>query len=101
MLSDGVRLMNGPGLDDAESLGLWSRLFLRVGINPYHLGPFFILGGGVWLFVTLAVVTGRPWARKAAIVIAFATLWYALPGTALSAIYLITLRTLRPREGDA
>ena len=99
MLTDAIRLMGVPTLGTSnESLGLWARILQSIGVDPYRLGPFFLLGGAIWLFVTLAVVTGRPWARKVAIVMAFATLWYALPGTALSAIYLITLRTLPRRE---
>ncbi len=99
MLTDAVRLMGGRALGD-EPLGLWARIVQSAGIDPYRLGPLFMVGGAIWLFVTLAVTTGRRWAIRAAVVIAFASLWYAIPGTALSAIYLITLRTLPPPRGE-
>jgi hypothetical protein len=103
MLSDAVRLMAGSSLGPQDqALDVWPRLFAKIGIDPFKLGPLFLLGGAVWLFVTLAVVTGRTWARKVAVMIAIGTLWYALHGTALSAIYLLTLRTLRePRKESA
>jgi len=102
MLTDAIRLMAGPMIGSGkEPLGLWARLVAQIGIDPYRLGPFFLVFGAIWLFVTLAVVTGRRWAVRAAVVIAFASLWYLLPGAALSAIYLITLRTLPRRKENA
>ena len=91
MLFDGIHVMLRGKYFGPETPGPWSVLFTRIGINPFRLGPIFILFGTLWLVFLAATLRGFTWGRYAAIAVAVATLWYLPLGTILAIIYLALL----------
>jgi hypothetical protein len=76
---------------------VWDRLVHSIGLDPYRMGPLLLVLGILWLLVTVALALGRARAYRSAIVIACASLWYALPGTIVALIFLFALSTMRGR----
>jgi hypothetical protein len=76
---------------------VWDRLVRAIGLDPIQVGPVLLVFGILWLLITLALASGRRRAYKPAIVLACASLWYALPGTIVAVIFLFALSTMRAR----
>jgi hypothetical protein len=96
MLIDAFQLLRR--VPDRFSTGeVWDRMVHKVGFDPFYVGPVLLVLGILWLLVTIALGTGRRRAYRPAIVIACASLWYALPGTVVAAIFLFALSTMRGR----
>lgn len=76
---------------------LWERMIRSLGIDPLAMGPVLLGFGVLWIFVTMALASGMRRAYRPAIVLACASLWYALPGTIVAAIFLFALSTMRSR----
>ncbi len=94
MIVDGFQLL----LDSPRRFSsgeTWNHLVVRVGLDPLQLGPLFLVLGVIWILVTMSVVTGMRRARTFAVILACASLWYAVPGTVLALINLFALKTLR------
>ncbi len=96
MLVDAFQLMrrSTARLSSGE---VWDRLIQSIGLDPLHMGPVLLVLGILWLLVTLALASGMGRAYRPAIVIACASLWYALPGTIVAVIFLFALSTMRGR----
>ena len=77
----------------AGRLGPWSRIVRAVGIPPESTGMKvgFVVLGLLWLALALGVAIRADWAWGAGIVLAVATLWYLVPGTAISIAVLLLL----------
>jgi hypothetical protein len=99
MAVDGVRaLVVGSyitprsGEHDGQ-LGPWARLVSAVGIPPEATGTkaAFVVFGVLWLVLAAGVATGAGWPWTAGLVLAVGTLWYLVPGTALSIVVLLLL----------
>jgi hypothetical protein len=88
MIIDGVHVLICGKYIGPEKPGPWSALFSRLGVNPFHLGPLFIVLGALWLACLAATLLGYTWGRWAAAVVAVASLWYLPLGTMLSLAYL-------------
>jgi hypothetical protein len=99
MLADGIHVLVTGKYFGPDKPGPWSVPFARLGVNPFSLGPVFILLGVLWLAGLAAVLTGKPWALYAAGAVAVASLWYLPMGTLLSAIYLVLLYFRLPQAG--
>jgi hypothetical protein len=97
MLFDGLHVLLKGKYFGPDKPGPWSLLFIRLGIDPFKLGPLFILLGLLWLAGLALVFTGKPWALYAAGAVAIASLWYLPVGTLLSVVYLVLLYLLLPR----
>ncbi len=106
MLVDGGRaLLVGsyitPGSGEhAGQLGPWARLVAAVGVDPGSTGMKlgFVVLGLLWLGLGLGVATGAGWAWVAGLVLSGATLWYLVPGTAISVAVLVLLLTPQVRR---
>ena len=94
MVVDAVQLLRGIPLQD-DAMWMWASVVEKVGLDPTRFGPVFLLLAAAWIVATLAVLRGRPGARKPAAILAVASLWYLVMGTCLSVIYLFSLSTIR------
>ncbi len=92
MLFDGVRafvvgsyLTPGSG-PHAGQLGPWARVVRAVGIPPEstRMKSAFVVLGAAYLVASAAWALGAGWARWLGLVLAVGTLWYLVPGTAIS-----------------
>src|SRR5215208_2696307 len=88
MIFDGVHVMVRGKYFGPEKPGPWSVLFSRMGIDPFRLGPMFVLLGVLWIVFLIAMLRGETWGWYGAVVVAVATLWYLPVGTVLSLLYL-------------
>ena len=91
MLFDGVHVMLRGKYFGPDKPGPWSIAFTKLGINPFALGPMFIVFGVAWLICLIALLAGQGWAWYAALAVAIASLWYLPVGTVLAAIYIVLL----------
>ena len=91
MIVDGVHVMLRGKYIGPPKPGPWSVPFVRMGIDPFRLGPLFVVLGTLWLIFLVATLSGQTWGRYGAGVVAVASLWYAPLGTVLSLIYLALL----------
>jgi hypothetical protein len=71
--------------------GPWSVPFVRLGIDPFALGPMFVLLGTCWIVCLIGLLWGQSWGWYGGIIVAVLSLWYVPLGTALSLIYLALL----------
>ncbi len=99
LVFDGVRALTvGSYLtpargEHAGQLGPWARLVRAVGIEPEStaMKTAFVVLGTAWLVAAAALALELGWARPLGVVLAVGTLWYLVPGTALSVAVLILL----------
>lgn len=91
MIFDGIHVLARGKYFGPPDPGPWSNLVTRVGLNPFSLGPLFIVLGACWIVFLIAMLRGQPWGRTGAVVVAVASLWYVPVGTVLSVIYLALL----------
>ena len=107
MLFDGARaLVVGDYITPksgqyAGQLGPWSKLVTAVGLEPRSTAMrwIFVAYGVLWLVITGAFALGLPWARLGIVVAAIATLWYLIPGTAISVLVIGLLLAPGVRPG--
>src|SRR5438046_1304060 len=88
MLFDGMHVLFRGKYFGTEKPGPWSIPFVRLGIDPFRLGPLFILFGILWLVFLLATLYGQTWGWYASLALALASLWYFPLGTFLSLLYI-------------
>ncbi|MEZ4925291.1 MAG: hypothetical protein R3A50_03375 [Saprospiraceae bacterium] len=81
----------------AGQLGPWSKLVSAVGIDPESTSMklIFVAFGLTGLFLTVAFGFKLDWAWKSLLILSFLSLWYLVPGTALSIIQIILLFILK------
>jgi hypothetical protein len=89
MIFDGMHVLLRGKYFGPEKPGPWSGPFVRLGVDPFALGPLFIVLGVGWLVCLVAMLAGQTWGWYGGAIVAIATLWYAPPGTVLSLAYLI------------
>jgi len=91
MIFDGVHVMMRGKYFGPEKPGPWSIVFIKMGVDPFRLGPLFVGLGLLWIVFLVALLTGQKWGWYGAVATAVATLWYLPVGTVLSVIYLVLL----------
>ena len=96
-LVDAFRLIRGPGVETLESRP-WTGLVEKLGFDPLTFGPVCLVFGVAWLLMTIAILRGMQRAFRRAVIIAVASLWHVVVGTALALVYLLALMTLRGQE---
>lgn len=79
--------------EHSGQLGPWARLVSLVGVEPESTGMklVFVVLGLLWLGLGIGVAAGAHWAWATGLVLAVATLWYLVPGTAVSVAVLVLL----------
>src|SRR5215467_11968692 len=88
MLADGIYVLMRGKYMGPQKPGPWSLLFLKLGINPFGLGPLFIAFGVLWLIFLIGLLAGQTWGWYGTLVMAIASLWYLPVGTSMSVICL-------------
>jgi hypothetical protein len=90
----GSYLTPGSG-EHAGQLGPWAGVVRAVGIDPESTGMElgFVVLGGLWLVAAAGLALGAGWAWWLGVALAVATLWYLVPGTAISVAVLVLLLT--------
>lgn len=96
-LVDAYHLMRGAGAETLASRP-WTGFVERFGFDPLAFGPVCLVFGILWLAVTIAILRGAQQAFRPAVILAFASLWHIILGTALALVYLLALMTLRDQE---
>lgn len=97
MIFDGVHVMVYGKYFGPAKPGPWSLLFSGVGIDPFRLGPLFVMFGILWLGFLAAMLYGKKWGWYGAVIMAICSLWYLPLGTVGSVVYLIVLWTGRAK----
>jgi hypothetical protein len=77
----------------AGELGPWNHVVKAVGIPPRSttMKLIIVAYGLAWLLITVAFAFRAPWAWRAMLIAAFATLWYLPVGTVIGIIQTIAL----------
>jgi len=88
MVFDGVHVILRGKYFGPDKPGPWSVPFVRLGVDPFALGPLFIALGVAWVVFTIAGLSGQTWGWYGAVVVAVTTLWYVPLGTILSIAFL-------------
>ena len=96
-LVDAFHLLRGSG-DATLASRPWTGLVARFGFDPLAFGPVCLVFGILWIVVTIAILRGMRQAVRPAVILAFASLWHVIIGTALALVYLLALITLRDQE---
>jgi hypothetical protein len=91
MVFDGVHVLLRGKYFGPEKPGPWSVPFARLGVDPFALGPLFVLLGVLWLVFLAATLCGQAWGWYGAIVVAVASVWYFPVGTLLTVVYVALL----------
>ncbi len=91
MLFDGFHVLLKGKYFGPEKPGPWSQIVRAIGVDPFRLGPVFVLLGALWLVFLAALLLNRPWSWSLGLVVSVATLWYLPVGTVLSLITLALL----------
>jgi hypothetical protein len=92
MIVDGIHVLVRGKYVGPETPGPWSVLVSHAGIDPFRMGPLFVGLGACWIVCSFGLLRSRPWARRAAVAVAVASLWYLPVGTILSLAWLALLR---------
>jgi hypothetical protein len=81
----------------AGELGPWNHLVKAAGIPPRSTAMklIFVAYGLAWLIVSIALAFHAPWAWRAMLIAAFATLWYLPVGTVFGVLQIIALILVR------
>lgn len=84
----------------AGQLGPWASLVESLGVSPNMLGVklAFVVLGLAWLTAGIALAIPLSWAWTTMLVVAVATVWYAIPGTVISITVLALLFLPSVRE---
>jgi len=101
MIFDGIHVLAYGKYFGPEKPGPWSLLVAKAGINPFQLGPLFILYGFLWLVCLFAVLRGKSWGRTVGILVSIVSLWYLPFGTITSVLCIGLLSTWKKRPGNA
>jgi hypothetical protein len=91
MIFDGLHVLLRGKYFGPDKPGPWSIPFSRLGIDPFSLGPLFILFGALWLLFLIATLCGQTWGWYGALATAIASAWYFPLGTFLSLLYVTLL----------
>lgn len=91
MLFDGLHVLRKGKYFGPEKPGAWSRIFARIGVDPFSLGPLFVVLGLLWLVSGVGLIASAAWAWWALMASAVATLWYVKVGTVISLLVVVLL----------
>src|SRR5262249_17515 len=96
--TDGIHCILRGKYIGPEKPGPWSNLFIAAGIDPFRLGPLFIVFGTCWLLALIFLLTSSsPTAWTVALVVAIASLWSLPLGTVISIAFILLLIFARSR----
>lgn len=88
MLFDGLHVLRKGKYFGPEKPGAWSKIVARLGIDPFAIGPVFVVLGLIWLIAGVGLLVSESWAWLALMLTAVATLWYVKVGTVISLLVI-------------
>lgn len=91
MAVDGNNVLRTGKYMGPEKPGPWANLVRAVGIDPFALGPVFVVLGLAWLAGVAGLAQGNEWGRWVLIACSVASLWYLPIGTVTSVVVLVLL----------
>ncbi len=91
MIFDGIHVIQKGKYFGPTTPGAWRLIVSKMGIDPFSIGPFFIVLGLLWIISSIALVSGLFWGYMALVLTAVATLWYIKIGTIISILTLSCL----------
>ena len=91
MIFDGVHVIKKGKYFGPPEPGAWSKIISKCGINPFSIGPLFILLGVMWLISSTGLLLDYQWGYMAVLITAISTLWYIKVGTVISILTLFCL----------
>ncbi len=101
MLFDGLHVLKKGKYFGPEEPGVWSKIVASLGINPFSIGPVFVVLGLFWFLSVGVLLASISWGWLALMVTASATLWYVKVGTAISMIVIVLLLIFKASLGYA
>ena len=101
MIFDGLYVLKNGKYFGPEIPGPWSKAVSAVGIDPFSIGPIFVLLGVFWIVSALCLLGSLSFAWAALLFAALATLWYIKIGTAISVIVILILLLFKSSMGYA
>jgi hypothetical protein len=91
-LVDGVHVLVKGKYIGTETPGPWRHVVAVLGVDPFAIGPLFVVLGGCWLAAATALLaTSSTIAWWALLAVAVMTLWYLPVGTATACATLAIL----------
>jgi hypothetical protein len=95
VVGDYVTRSSGPR---AGELGSWHYVVAAIGIPARWTAMklIFVAFGLTWLVITLGFASRAAWSRRAMLIMAAATLWYAPVGTLFGLVQIAGLLRLPP-----
>lgn len=95
MIFDGLHVIKKGKYFGPETPGAWRLIVTKMGVDPFSIGPVFIVLGLLWIITSAALVSALPWGYMSLALTAVATLWYIKIGTIISALTLCCLVLLK------
>ncbi len=99
MLLDGIFVMVKGKFIGPEKPGPWAKLFYKLDINVFKLGPLFVTFGLLWLIWIYSLWSDQPWAYLLGMLVSILSLWYLPFGTVFSIIIIAILALAKQRAG--
>ncbi len=96
MLFDGINVLRTGKFFGPETPGPWRHIPAAIGIDPFSMGPVFIILGIGWLGAASMNILAPDSAFLPLAVMAVLTLWYIPIGAVLSVFVLLVLFWARP-----
>ncbi len=94
MIFDGIHVIKKGKYFGPPEPGAWSKIISKCGLDPFSIGPLFILLGAMWLVSSVGLVLEFQWGYVALLITAISTLWYIKVGTIISIITICCLAFL-------
>ena len=91
MVFDGIHVLLKGKYFGPDKPGPWSNFITAIGIDPFKIGPIFIIIGGIWLIFTFSLLGNQQWTWLLGIIACIVTLWYLPVGTLISLIIFVLL----------
>lgn len=91
MVFEGMHVIRKGKYFGPEKPGPWSKIVSSIGLDPFSIGPFFVLLGITWFVSIAGLLMSATWGWYALLASAIATLWYIKVGTAISAVVIVLL----------
>jgi len=91
MIFDGTHVLFTGKYFGPPEPGPWSKIVAKIGLDPFSLGPLFIVLGLIWLVAAISILQGSSWGWLLALSVSICTLWYISVGTVLSLLSIVVL----------
>ena len=101
MVFDGAHVIFKGKYVGPPEPGPWSKIVSKIGLDPFSLGPLFIVLGFIWIVAAISIMEGSSWGWLLALSVSVCTLWYISVGTVLSLLSIAVLIFFKENLGYA